>query len=279
MSERNLFNSTGCDTFKDLIQQDLDGVLNALDQADLKLHLDVCETCEDYRNKIAKLELNLAHIATDGPQASATDLNLLAGIMPDLERIAATRAENARRRKGAEDGQAKGWLARLGQQTWFRRYGMAIAAALVLMVPAGTMISNNLSGNSTEVDLFAARFGSKDVAPTNPPTEATIGLNEKSQQERGDNQDNEVGNPAERGGDYTVRETGNELAVFSAGYEVFRTSTWLDGVRADYKLLADDVLVYSLYSAEGELLASYQVDLVTGTMEQVNEADTDTELR
>jgi hypothetical protein len=277
VSEHILSNSTGCDTFKDLIQQELDAALSSDERERLALHLDRCASCEEYREKLIKLELGLAHITIDGPQATTAKLNLIEGIMPDLERIATTRAENARRKGVAENEKGFGRFGRLGQQTWFRRYGMAIAAAIVLMIPAGVILSDNLGGSNMEMDTFSARLGMKSAPPESPAVESSMGLQgaDVDRYATGGTMPPDQG----RVSDYTVRETGNELTVYNLGNEVFRTAGWLDGVRVDYQLLADDIMIYRLFSEDGKLLASYTVDLVTQTVEQINEADTEIELR
>jgi hypothetical protein len=68
---------------------------------------------------------------------------------------------------------------------------------------------------------------------------------------------------------YRASQSANELVIYKEGVEVFRTSSWLDGVHADYEFLENDRLIYSLYSAAGEKLASYQVNLLTKEVEQL----------
>lgn len=250
-----------CQTIKKLIQQSLDSTLKSEELDFLTLHIAECVVCAEYQERMIELENNLMSIATSGPHADLAEPNLIAGIMPDIERITEERRERAEQRASNDEGtELTGWRSRLVRSGWIRKYGLAVAL-VVMMVPIGIGISYSLDQEAGGI----AQLSDYGAAP----------------EERAGNYEQvdeiEVNDQTDTSSNYRVQVSTNELVVYSSDVEVFRTDSWIDGVRADYQLLEDDTMVYKLYSAEGENLANYHVNLLTKEVVQLNGTEIDTE--
>lgn len=248
-----------CLIIKKLIQLELDSIITNEEQELITQHLADCDGCEKYRTQMFELENKLESMATSGPHINLAEPDLIAGIIPDIKRIA-----EERRKKAQESIITKrheksiGWWGRFVRSDWAKRYGIAVAL-IVMMVPVGIGISYNLD---REVNQFAMFDGYGE-----------------GQEERSNIADGalELGKEGiiTEGSKYRVQPSANELVVYSSDLEVFRTDSWIDGVRADYEILEGDIMIYRLFSVEGDKLASYKVNLLTQEVEElpINEAE------
>ncbi len=250
-----------CQIINRLIQQELDSTLTSGEQEQLILHIADCADCAEYRVQMLELEDKLASIATTGAHTNLTEPNLLAEIIPDIEKIAKKRRESLEEQLSTEKIEKNiGWWGRFIGLDWARRYGVAVAVILI-MVPVGIGISYNLNQEAGE-DALLNSYAEGQRAGENLIEPAI------------DFRDNDQISESSK---YRVQIFANELVVYSSGLEVFRTDSWLDGVRVDYQLLDGDILVYKLYSAEGDNLVNYQVNLLTQEVEQLEKSEIELE--
>lgn len=236
-----------CGNIRILINQRLDNELNQSEQKQLEEHLQECHSCKIYSQNMIGIHNQLLSLPTIDMQTSIVDQLIF-----DIDNI---------------DINKKVKNTKLLNKQWMKRYGLAIAAAIVLFVPITITVNNNFNLTNDSDISYSSRAPQEESAMD-------------STQIAGDS----VSNVEEVGGNnekmtltaapfipYLVEIKNNQLIVYQNDEVIYESKPWSDDLIVDYYQVNENEMIYSLLSKDNVLVASYKINLLEKTEEKLEE--------
>ncbi|OEF96907.1 hypothetical protein BHF71_04045 [Vulcanibacillus modesticaldus] len=232
-----------CQEAKMLISQNLDGELNELEQKQLKEHLFSCLDCQEYQQKIKKLDDHLS---------SLPDLKLQESIVDQLFNDDTIMIKDKNKKTK--------WINK-----WSKITGVVAAAVLIFfMLPFSPFLEDNdfkLKNNNYESALDSSEM----YARTSPEkiTNFSEQNNVIGEDETAVSITSDVVIP------YRVVNENNQLVIYKGGKIIFNSKKWESDLSLKWRFEGDNQLVYSVYSKDNKLITEYLIDLVNLTEEKL----------
>lgn len=247
---------SNCENIKKLINQQIDNELNKSEQKQLEEHLHECNSCMTYHQNMIVIHNRLLSLPAIDTQISIVDQ-----LISDIDNI---------------DINKKVEKTKVFNKQWFKRYGLAIAAAIVLFVPITLTVNQNLNLTNNSDKSYASRAPQEEAAMnfgikadnTNSIQETQD--SEGNVEERGDF-DGQMPLKAETFMPYIVEIENNQLIVYQNDEVIYKSKTWADNLNVDYYQVDENEIIYSLFSKDNDLIASYKINLLEKIEEKVEE--------
>ena len=255
-----------CDSYKELISQQLDGEINEDQAIELAEHLASCPECRQFKQSMVALHEDLLKL----PEIELTE-SIVDQLLAD-KRIVISEKKSIFRKKN-----------------WKPYYGFAAAALILIMLipllPLMNQQKADFSADSAEnfamvteeaedsnQRLFTASAPELD---TDIPSGGTENL-EKSTQIVGTvdyglpvdvtiaEDSSEKLPAAQQAAIYTINtnEEGNQLIIYKENVEDFRTAKWTKELSLHIESIDGQYVTYALYNADNTLNAKYQINLL-----------------
>jgi len=149
---------------------------------------------------------------------------------------------------------------------WFKKYGLLIAAAIVLFVPITITINQNFNLTSNDDKSYFSMAVQEDSAmEVEDRTVKNVDGNTGEKLAYGI----QMPLQADYVLPYIIEIENNQLIIYQDEQIIYTSKTWADDLNVDYYLLDENEIIYSLFSKDNVLIGSYKIDLFEKTEEKV----------
>lgn len=241
-----------CQQIRQLINNKMDNESNDFEQRLIEEHIVGCDDCRQYYEKMLKVHEDLTSLPTIDLQESIVDQL--------FENNHFTINEESEKRSFM-----KGW------RSW---YGIAAAVIVVLILPLAIFSNHGLDGMYTadEGSMVKEESLNMDTKGIEMADNSDIYGAQFIEDENIDGQEiMNVAGTSKNVSKYDVEIDDNRLNIYISNEVIFETKQWDDNQRVEWYQIGEDEIMYTLYDNEGNVMVTYQVDLVNLVEEIIEE--------